>query len=79
MEEAFKMKNDPQKLIAIFEAMADGVCIVNQDFIVEYMNSVMLENFSGDMAIYITRTRFSVCWRRKRGIIALLQDFLPRK
>lgn len=41
------MKNDPQKLITIFEAMADGVCIVNQEFTIEYMNSVMLETFCG--------------------------------
>ncbi len=40
------MKNDLQKLITIFEAMADGVCIVNQDLTIEFMNSVMVENFS---------------------------------
>lgn len=39
------MKNDLQKLITIFEAMADGVCIVNQDYTIEYMNSVMEDNF----------------------------------
>ncbi len=39
------MKNDLQKLITIFEAMADGVCIVNQDLTIEFMNSVMVKNF----------------------------------
>lgn len=39
------MKNDLKKLTAIFEAMADGVCIVNQDLTIEFMNSVMTENF----------------------------------
>jgi len=39
------MRNDLQKLISIFEAMADGVCIVNQDYTIEFMNSVMVENF----------------------------------
>lgn len=39
------MKNDLQKLITIFEAMTDGVCIVNQDYTIEFMNSVMVENF----------------------------------
>ncbi len=39
------MKNDLQKLITIFEVMADGVCIVNQDFSIAYMNSVMVEDF----------------------------------
>ncbi len=39
------MKNDLHKLTTIFEAMADGVCIVNQDLTIEFMNSVMIENF----------------------------------
>ncbi len=39
------MKNDLQKLITILEAMTDGVCIINQDFTIEYMNPVMVENF----------------------------------
>jgi len=39
------MKNDLKKLITIFEAMADGVCIVSQDLTIEFMNSVMVENF----------------------------------
>ncbi len=42
------MKSDLQKLIAIFEAMADGVCIVNQDSTIDFMNSVMIKNF-GDV------------------------------
>jgi PAS domain S-box-containing protein len=39
------MRDDLQKLSTIFEAMADGVCIVNQDLTIEFMNSVMVENF----------------------------------
>ena len=39
------MRNDLQNLSTIFEALADGVCIVNQDLTIEFMNSVMVENF----------------------------------
>ncbi len=39
------MENNPQNFITIFEAMADGVCIVNHDFTLEYMNSAMVEDF----------------------------------
>lgn len=39
------MSNDLQKFITIFEAMADGVCIVNQDLTIEFMNPVMVDHF----------------------------------
>jgi len=58
------MKNDLQKLSTIFEAMADGVCIVNQDFTIEYMNSVMVDNFCdgvGKKCYEILEKRNEVC------------------
>ncbi len=58
------MKNDIQKLITIFEAMADGVCIINQDFTVEYMNSVMVENFCegvGNKCYKVFENRNDMC------------------
>ncbi|MFW2365408.1 MAG: PAS domain S-box protein [Desulforhopalus sp.] len=58
------MKNDLQKLITIFEAMADGVCIVNQDFTIEFMNSVMVDNFGegiGDQCFKIFEHRNTIC------------------
>ena len=39
------MKKNLQKLSTIFDAMADGVCIVNQEFTIEYMNPVMVDDF----------------------------------
>ena len=58
------MNNDHQKLITIFEAMADGVCIVNQDLTIEYMNSVMVEKFCdgvGTKCYQALETRDAVC------------------
>jgi PAS domain S-box-containing protein len=58
------MKNDLQKLITIFEAMADGVCIVNQEFTVEYMNSVMVEGFCdgvGEKCFKVFENRNDIC------------------
>ena len=58
------MKNNLQKLSTIFEAMADGVCIVNQDFTIEYMNSVMVDNFCdgvGKKCYEILEKRNEVC------------------
>ena len=39
------MDAEIQKLIPIFEAMMDGVYIVNPDYIVEYMNRAMIRDF----------------------------------
>ena len=64
------MKNDLRKLSTIFEAMADGVCIVNQDFTIEYMNSVMVENFCdgvGEKCYEIFEKRNEVCIRCEAG------------
>ncbi len=64
------MKNDLRKLSTIFEAMADGVCIVNQDFTIEYMNSVMVENFCdgvGEKCYEILEKRNDVCIRCEAG------------
>ncbi|MCP4343393.1 MAG: PAS domain S-box protein [Desulfobulbaceae bacterium] len=58
------MKNDLQKLITIFEAMADGVCIVNQEFTIEYMNSVMVDDFcegTGEKCYQIFENRNDIC------------------
>ena len=58
------MKNNLHKLSTIFEAMADGVCIVNQDFTIEYMNSVMVDNFCdgvGEKCYEILEKRNEVC------------------
>ena len=64
------MKNDLRKLSTIFEAMADGVCIVNHDFTIEYMNSVMVENFCdgvGEKCYEILENRNEVCIRCEAG------------
>jgi PAS domain S-box-containing protein len=58
------MRNDLQKLSTIFEAMADGVCIVNQDLTIEFMNSVMVENFCegiGTKCYKILERRNEIC------------------
>ncbi len=58
------MKKDLQKLITIFEAMADGVCIVNKEFTVEYMNSVMVDDFcegTGKKCYQIFENRNDIC------------------
>jgi PAS domain S-box-containing protein len=58
------MKNDLQKLITIFEAMADGVCIVNQDLTIEFMNSVMVESFCdgvGEKCYEVLVNRNEIC------------------
>ena len=58
------MKNNLHKLSTIFEAMADGVYIVNQDFTIEYMNSVMVDNFCdgvGKKCYEILEKRNEVC------------------
>ncbi len=59
-----KMKADLQKLITIFEAMADGVCIVNQDSTIEYMNSVLVKDFCdgiGEKCFQIFEERNDSC------------------
>ncbi|MBW2623989.1 MAG: PAS domain S-box protein, partial [Deltaproteobacteria bacterium] len=39
------MNRESQGLAAILDAMEDGIYIVNQDFIVEYMNKAMIRDF----------------------------------
>jgi len=34
-----------QRLTAIFEAMADGICITSQEYTIEFMNRAMVKNF----------------------------------
>ncbi len=58
------MKNHLQKLITIFEALADGVCIVNQDLTVEYMNTVLVTDFCdgvGEKCFQIFEKRDESC------------------
>ncbi len=58
------MKKDLQKLITIFEAMADGVCIVNQDFTIEYMTTVLVKDFChgiGEKCFEIFEKRNEIC------------------
>jgi PAS domain S-box-containing protein len=58
------MRNDLQKLITIFEVMADGVCIVNQNLTIEFMNSVMIESFGdyvGEKCFAILANRNEIC------------------
>ncbi len=60
------MKNNFQKLITVFEAMADGVCIVNQNFNIEYMNPVMIENLcdgTGTKCYKILEQQSEICSR----------------
>jgi len=60
------MRNELQKLITIFDVMADGVCIVNKDFTIEYMNSVMLADFCdgvGKNCYEILENRNEICAR----------------
>ena len=33
------------KIVSIFEAMVDGVYVIDRDFNIEYMNEVMISNF----------------------------------
>lgn len=58
------MKNALRKLITIFEAMADGVCIVNHDLTVEFMNSKMMEDFGdgvGSKCYTTLENRVEIC------------------
>jgi len=39
------IKKESKKFASIFEAMVDGVYVVDDDFNVEHMNDVMIQNF----------------------------------
>ena len=36
---------EKNKLVNIFESMEDGICIVNQDYDIEYVNSILMKDF----------------------------------
>ena len=58
------MKNDLHKIIDIFDLMADGVCLVNKNFTIEYMNSVMVKDFCdgvGKKCYEILENRLEIC------------------
>ena len=62
------MKDDLRKLIDIFDLMADGVCLVNKDFTIEYMNSVLEKDFGdgvGKKCYEILENRLEICPRCK--------------
>lgn len=66
------MKDDLHKLITIFDLMADGVCLVDKNFTIEYMNSVMVEDFGqgvGKKCYQILENRSEVCSRCKAATI----------
>ena len=60
------MKDDLQRLITIFDLMADGVCLINKDLTIEYMNSVMVRDFGdgvGQRCYHILEDRSEICHR----------------
>ena len=60
------MKDDLQRLITIFDLMADGVCLINKDLTIEYMNSVMVKDFGdgiGQRCHQILEDRSEICHR----------------
>ena len=60
------MKDDLRKLIDIFDLMTDGVCLVDKDFTIEYMNSVLIEDFGdglGKKCFQILENRLEICPR----------------
>lgn len=62
------MKDDLRKLIDIFDLMADGVCLVNKNFTIEYMNSVLEKDFGdgvGKKCYEILENRLEICPRCK--------------
>jgi two-component system NtrC family sensor kinase len=57
-----------QKLTAIFEAMADGVCIISQEYIIEFMNRAMVKNFGegiGKKCYKVLENNDKICPRCK--------------
>jgi two-component system NtrC family sensor kinase len=60
------MKNDLRQIIDIFDLLADGVCLVNKNFTIEYMNSVMVKDFCGgvgEKCYEILENRPDICSR----------------
>jgi two-component system NtrC family sensor kinase len=63
-----------KNLTTIFEAMVDGVYIVDDDFNVEHMNDVMIKNFGrgiGKKCFQVIHGRDEVCtWCRAKEVLA---------
>ncbi len=60
------MKNDLRQIIDIFDLLADGVCLVNKNLTIEYMNSVMVKDFCdgvGEKCYEILENRPDICSR----------------
>lgn len=60
------MKNDRYKIIDILDLMSDGVCLINRDFTIEYMNSEMVKDFGdgvGKNCYEILENRDEICSR----------------
>ena len=68
------INNESKKLAATFEAMVDGVYVVDGDFNVEYINDVMIKIFgkgSGRKCYQIISKRDKVCpWCRAKEVFA---------
>ena len=60
------MKNDLRQIIDIFDLLADGVCLVNKNLTIEYMNSVLVKDFCdgvGEKCYEILENRPDICSR----------------
>lgn len=60
------MKNDRYKILDILNLMSDGVCLINRDFTIEYMNSAMVKDFGdgiGKNCYQVLENRDEICSR----------------
>ncbi|MDB4516494.1 PAS domain S-box protein [Crocinitomicaceae bacterium] len=60
------MKNDLRQIIDIFDLLADGVCLVNKNLTIEYMNSVLVKDFCdgvGEKCYEVLENRPDICSR----------------
>ncbi len=60
------MKDDLHKLVTIFDLMADGVCLVDKNFTIQYMNSVLARDFGdgvGKKCFDVLEKRSEICPR----------------
>ena len=65
---------ESKKHASIFEAMVDGVYVIDSDYNVEYMNDVMIKDFGrgvGGKCYQTIHGRDEVCsWCRAKDILA---------
>ena len=60
------MKNDRYKIFDILDLISDGVCLINRDLTIEYMNSEMVKDFGngvGKNCYEILENRDEICTR----------------